>query len=221
MPQFNRVWQANEFKVLPVDPATLQPDAFLEDAGVTPGAEFIAWGPEASLAYASYGIWLKDSPAPTTSGIGGFFAFGQPTPSSGIPASGVSVFTGTIRGFFFDAFVTGNFAQFEANVVISANFATRQLTLATNGTTIFLPNGFTVGRADLNCLGSATWDSSGQLTGNMSAPGVGAGSYMGSLRGALYGPRAQETAVVFSLTRHGTVSNDSAYLVGGWAAKGS
>jgi hypothetical protein len=146
-----------------------------------------------SLNYAAYGLWASDDTA--TAGRAGTFAFGNPTPTASMPATGSATFNGTTIGVGGAASGSTVYAL-QGNAQIIANFATQSVTA--NLTNLSTQNISTNAVGSLpNLSGTST------ISGNAYAGPIAGTGLTGTINGNFYGPAAQETAGVWQASGGG------------------
>ena len=149
------------------------------------------------LTYTTYGDWVNCDPNCSTllrTGVAGYFVTGQTTNPANIPTVGTAIYSGSIDGDFVNS-INQPF-YIDAEVTVTANFASRSLNFATTNTTAEPNNGPAVAAANLNMTGILSYSAgSNQFTGTVTATGLS-----GTATGHFYGPAAQEIGGVYNLS---------------------
>jgi hypothetical protein len=157
------------------------------------------------LNFASFGAWNANSTTPNIQGGFGVIASGQDTPVGAIPTSGTATYTGATTGFLVTNSTSAE-TRIRGNASVTANFGTSTVTSAFNipGQFAFTGNANMVG-------GTNTY--SGTTTTTSIANSALPAALSGDLRGAFYGPAAQETAGTW------TLKGGQAQAIGSFGAK--
>ena len=148
-------------------------------------------GDSTDLAFSSFGAWNTNNTTPGVQGGFGVIASGQDTPVGAMPTSGNASYTGATTGFV-QTSATSAETRIRGTATVTASFGTGAITSAFNipGQFAFSGNGNIVS-------GTNTYTGSTSTTSvtNSALPAA----MLGDLRGAFYGPAAQETAGTWTL----------------------
>jgi len=162
-------------------------------------------GNSTDLNFSSFGAWDTNTIAPNVTGGFGVIASGQNTPVGAMPTSGTATYTGGTTGFL-QTSATSAETRIRGTATVTANFGTAAITSAFNipGQFNFIGTGSIVGGTN-TYTGSTTTTS----VANSALPAA----MLGDLRGAFYGPAAQETAGTW------TLKGGQAQAIGAFGAK--
>ena len=168
----------------------------------------------ANLNYSLYAAWAL---TPGTSGQTGFVAdlqigiSGYQTPTAGVPTTGSATYaasgtsTGAVTGFVLAPSGTGSITlgalQGQAN--IGVNFASGSVSGSMTNMTVTPANGTATAWNNISLSGALSGANLTGTTASSGTPPSGANSFdsssTGTIRGALFGPNAQELAAVWTL----------------------
>lgn len=146
-----------------------------------------------SLSYMSFGEWLQTLSDGSVQG--GFFAFGNATPASSIPASGIATYRGAFHAKAFEGVALGGLTKtFDGSIILTVDFGARTLSIATSTP------------ADMNydIAGTLSYASGTNApTGRVDAvrANSGFGFYSGTTVATFSGPNAGEVNGTLRLTR--------------------
>ncbi len=160
---------------------------------------------DVGFIYTQYGYWYQCSANclnGTSTEVDGVFVQGQATPTGSVPTTGTATYTGGTRGTYVDI---NNLVQgdTQANLTAVANFATRNVSFSTTGSTVtnIVNNAsVTTPNPNLNITGTLSY-------GNIIAGGryiisgtVNSTAMTGNASGQFNGPTAQEIGGVYNLS---------------------
>lgn len=159
-------------------------------------------------SYQSFGIWNSHG---SEGGALNSINFGQTTPASALPTVGAATFKGKLAGFYVSPGGEGSIAA--ANITVNADFNSRSLGFASNGTTLTRNVSAVTAAPHLDLGGTLTYSpGSNSFTGTISNAG---GTMSGTSNGRFYGPSAQELGGVFTVKSPSTVET----MTGAYGAK--
>jgi len=160
------------------------------------------------LQFSSFGAWSTNNTAPNVMGGFGVVASGQDTPVGAMPTTGTATYSGATTGFL--QVGTSAETRIRGTASVTANFASGNITSAFN-----IPNQFNVAGTANVVSGTNTYTGT---TNTSSIANTGLPAAMtGDLRGAFYGPTAQETAGTWTLK--GGTGATAAQAIGAFGAK--
>jgi hypothetical protein len=167
---------------------------------------FIASGSLNGWSYQAYGVWITGYNS--SSGTVGAGSAGTLTVGSAIPTSGTVTFTGNSAGTYTSS--SGTPYLTAANMTATTNFATRNIQLATTGTSYLNSSGTYTSISGLNLTGNAVSYSAGVNSISLpvtTAGGGGVSVMTGTATGKFYGPTATEIGGTFAVRTGGGVES--------------
>ena len=165
--------------------------------------------------YQTYGTWATG--AGTGRGEVGALTGGFRTLVADIPTQGIAVYNGETGGRFVEDLLTsGDYGWTQSDFTATADFANREISVATANTTTYDNNGNT----ELNVI---DFDINGTLNYNAGFNGfqgvvTNGANLSGTMTGQFYGPSAEEMGGVFALSDPNGNGSIAAYM-GGFGAK--
>ena len=170
-----------------------------------------AAGTASQLNYAGLGAWTVTPPAASTSSTTqnlGYFVIGYLTPAGSMPSTGAATYSGTgnVTGTVFVPNANGGAltATLSGDASLTSNFATGQITGALSN---MVASSGSTGPTAWNSVAISATISGASYTGGTTSSGTApttpfalGSSASGQIKGAFYGPTAQETAAVWTLS---------------------
>ncbi len=167
------------------------------------------------MQYTALGRWANVStPAGTPSGIG-WFVFGYQTPVASVPVSGYATYNGQVQGEVFTPSVSATpalpytNASLAGNAALNVNFATGAITGALSGMQVTPAaasapvgtwNDVSLSATISGATFAGSTSATSSPTGAAGAPYVLAGTATGTIKGAFYGPAADEAGAIWTLS---------------------
>jgi hypothetical protein len=192
-------------------------------------ADVKQYGAATGLQYTDYGNW-GISPNNTGSALYvGTYAGGAPGvgQTASMPTTGSATFVGGAQGFVVPASTAGTAGNWYGNSNIVANFATGSVTGSITGIQAYSVNNGGSGQTLLGTINNIGFTASingsnyAGVAGSVTANGPAGTAFditggAGAVKGAFYGPTANETAGVFYMTGGGA---NNLNVVGSFGAK--
>ncbi len=184
-------------------PQTVFADESHQSIGLMANPYALGWD------YQSFGAW-SNARDPAAMSMGAT-SFGAPTPAGSVPTSGAAEFTGKLAGLYVSPDGAGAMAA--ADLVVSTNFTTRSLSIASSGTALARDITTSTAAPHLDVSGTLTYSpGANAFAGTLVNAG---GTMSGTSNGQFYGPAAQELGGVFTLKSATTAET----FVGAYGAK--
>jgi hypothetical protein len=183
------------------------------------GGNWDSFGKAAGLQYSDFGFWTLSPTSNTASSQNpvyvGASAGAKPggTETARMPSTGTATFTGSAAGYVAVANTSG---EFYAPTTLNANFATNVVTgtigSTTSGITVYAVDGGSRNTVSgtMNAIGisaaiGGTSNTAAEYSGTVTALSTSSATISisgasGPIKGAFYGPAAQETAGTFQLS---------------------